>query len=87
LRNRAAAFSPYSKPADLWFGEEQSKADKVGRERKGEQRRGNVGIGRTVGFCTSFFIPPFAEVSPSFLCKNYDVAFYQEKQILQKACH
>ena len=44
----------YALPADRRFGEEESKADKVGRERKGEQLEGNVGIGRNVGFCTSF---------------------------------
>ena len=53
-----------SVPADRRFGEEQSKADKKGRERKGEQRGGNVGIGRNVGFCTSFIFLPSPKFPP-----------------------
>ena len=51
-------------PADRRFGGEKSKADKEGRERKGEQRGGNVGIGRNVGFCASFFFLPLPKFPP-----------------------
>ena len=64
----------YALPADRRFGEEEPKADKVGRERKGEQRGGNVGIGRIVGFCTSFFIIlPSPKFPPRYSARSITV--------------